>query len=102
MCHARSVGFYRIFYRTGRNGLVIHSTLQHGESRNTRSDGTRRTQQHRPTPLQREFKSPLAHHGLFAKLSRSVRVTPAENGPSVSIGGLLPISRPEDGRIAVS
>jgi hypothetical protein len=55
------VSFYRIFYRTGRNGLVIHSTLQHDESRKARSDGTRRTQQHQPTPLQREFKSPLAH-----------------------------------------
>ena len=53
--------FYRIFYRAGRNGLVIHSTVQHDESRKTRSDGTRRTEQHHETALQREFKSPLAH-----------------------------------------
>ena len=64
-----SLRFYRIFYRTGRNGLVIHSTVQHDESRKCRSDGTRRTQQHQPAPLQREFKSPLAH-----------RKTPAQQG----------------------
>ena len=57
--------FYRIFYRTGRNRSVSSNTVQHGESRKTRSDGTRRTQQHQPTPVQREFKSPLAHQ-VFA------------------------------------
>ncbi len=43
------------------HGLLIHNTLRHDESRKPRSDGTRWTQQHQPTPLQREFRSPLAH-----------------------------------------
>ena len=32
------LGFYRIFFRTGRNGLVIHSTLRQDESRKPRSN----------------------------------------------------------------
>jgi len=38
-----ATGFYRIFYRTGRNGLVIHSTVQHGVSQITWSDRIRCT-----------------------------------------------------------
>ncbi len=35
--------FYRIFYRTGRNNLLIHSTVQHGDSQSTSSDTIRWT-----------------------------------------------------------
>ena len=48
---------YRIFYRAGRNGPVIHSTAQRGDSEKPSSGGTGWTQAHSPTSLESEFKS---------------------------------------------
>ena len=42
--------FYRIFYRTGKNGVVIHSTGQHDETRKTSSQAQSWTDQHDPKP----------------------------------------------------
>ena len=80
--HRVPADFYRNFYRTGRNGSVIHSTVQHADSRNTSSECTELDVGGRPrTSSNRSSSPPSGALSKHSKRQTSTRFLPLHAEP---------------------